>query len=218
MTKVILNEEQQKFKIIIEKNLAILTDQNDNKLSPEARQSLFKEMAQAAHSLHKSVTPTPKHHSYMIKNRGLEPDDINFYMHIHPVEDLLAFLENIHANDDPEDQTLGKTFNFKIYTRRWGHHDSYKLTRTEAGWHLKGKFGYLDGDCSPNGQPYIFKMLEHDFVNYPNDIGGYLEYLWSQSKEQGLSQSKVQESIDELSRWIEICESSTPKGIFKGYN
>jgi hypothetical protein len=37
----------------------------------------------------------------MIKNRQSQPDEPHFYMHYHPIEDLLKFLDDPHANDDP---------------------------------------------------------------------------------------------------------------------
>lgn len=62
----------------------------------------------------------PKHHKYMLENRVVPVEEIEFYNHIHPVDDLLKFIDDINANDDPEDTTIGKKFTLKIYTRRWG--------------------------------------------------------------------------------------------------
>lgn len=44
----------------------------------------------------------------MLENRGVPVEDIEFYNHIHPVDDLLKFIDDINANDDPEDTTIGK--------------------------------------------------------------------------------------------------------------
>lgn len=55
----------------------------------------------------------------MLENRGVSVEDIEFYNHIHPVDDLLKFIDDVNANDDPEDTTIGKKFTLKIYTRRW---------------------------------------------------------------------------------------------------
>ena len=54
-------------------------------------------MSLAAHDLHmllKDRGLEPKHHNYMLKNRGVDPDDVEFYNHIHSVEDLLAGFVN----------------------------------------------------------------------------------------------------------------------------
>ena len=78
--------------------------------SPVGMREKIDQMGQLAHELHRSLTPPPKHHRYMIKNRGLKPDHPDFYKHIHPVEDLLNYLEDDTANDDPIDQTINKKF------------------------------------------------------------------------------------------------------------
>lgn len=77
----------------------------------EAMQPLYHEMAETAHELHMSLKDSgnePKHHKYMLENRGVPVEDIEFYNHIHPVDDLLKFIDDINANDDPEDTTIGK--------------------------------------------------------------------------------------------------------------
>ena len=95
------------------------------------------DMALAAHELHLSLKNRdlePLHHKYMIENRGMDADDEDFYRHVHPTEDLLAFIEDRNANIDPEDVTIGEKFTFTYYTRRWGHDEEFSLTRTRTGW------------------------------------------------------------------------------------
>lgn len=97
-------------------------------------------MAETAHELHMSLKSSgyePKHHKYMLENRGVSVEDMEFYNHIHPVDDLLKFIDDVNANDDPEDTTVGEKFNLRIYTRRWGHYDHYSMTRTKNGWNFK---------------------------------------------------------------------------------
>ncbi|MBN3346146.1 hypothetical protein CF050_04455 [Clostridium botulinum] len=173
-------------------------------------------MAQAAHELHMSLSPSPKHHKYMIKNRGLDPKDPEFYYHIHPVEDLLKYLDDTSANDDPQDQTINEEFDLPVYSRRWGHKDIYTIVRCENGWEVT--FNAINGLCDKSGNPVLLKILDHDFINYPHDLGGYLEFLWNQANENGLSHEEVQTALYDLGRWISTCESNTPSGIFKEYN
>lgn len=44
----------------------------------------------------------------MLENRGVPVEDVEFYNHIHPVDDLLKFIDDVNANDDPEDTTIGE--------------------------------------------------------------------------------------------------------------
>ena len=121
--------------------------------SPVGMREKIDQMGQLAHELHRSLTPPPKHHRYMIKNRGLKPDHPDFYKHIHPVEDLLNYLEDDTANDDPIDQTINKKFVMKVYSRRQGHDDAYTITRIAEGWLIS--FLSISGACDKTGSPSI---------------------------------------------------------------
>ena len=185
----------------------------DNNEWTDRNREHWNKMVDIAHELHKIVKP--KHHKYMIENRGVDPNDREFYNHIHPIEDLLAYIKNPHANDDPEDQTIDHDFEIKIYSRRWGHLDTYQITRIESGWVI-GNLS-ISGSCDKTGKPYLFENLKHDLINYPEAIPGYLEWLWDQASEQGLSHKQVQQALNDLGEWISICEKNSPKGIWEGY-
>jgi hypothetical protein len=176
-----------------------------------------REMAKLAHELHmelKNRGIEPKHHKYMLENRGVPVEDIEFYNHIHPVEDLIAFIEDPDANADPEDSTIGEKFRFKIYTRRWGHYDTYTLKRTENGWEFESVQVSNSGKCDKSGTPYVFNALDHDLVSYPKNIGELLEWVWVKASE-GLNKDEVQIAIDDIAEWISMCERSVPRGIFE---
>lgn len=172
------------------------------------------EMVNKASELHKLVNPT--HHQYMIDNRGCSPDDREFYNHIHPIEDLLAFIDDPTANDDPEDITIGQEFELKVYSRRWGHEDVYKLTRTESGWELS-HFSNKSAPCDRGGRPFLYENLNHDSINYPEALPEYLAWLWEQAATKGLCKKQVQDELDLLSNWIVTCERNSPKGIWEHF-
>lgn len=195
------------------KKIKELFDNNKWQNGKPEHEKLWKKMVDLANKLHKIVNP--KHHKYMIENRGYEPDDPKFYDHIHPVEDLLAFIDDPHANDDPEDTTLNDEFYLDVYTRRWGHDDRYTFKRTENGWFI-GNIA-INGNCDKTGAPYLYENLRQDSVNYPKSLPGYLEYLWDQAAEEGLSHETVQDSLNILSNWIKVCEKGSPKGIWEAY-
>ena len=188
-------------------------DNNNWQNGKQEHEILWKNMVKLANELHAEIKP--KHHKYMIENRGCEPDDPKFYDHIHPVEDLLAFIDDPKANDDPEDTTLNHKFYFDVYTRRWGHDDRYEITRNEEGWFI-GNIS-INGNCNKTGSPYLYENLRHDSVNYPESLPGYLEFLWDQAADEGLSHEEVQEALNQLSSWIKICEIESPKGIWESY-
>lgn len=180
---------------------------------------LIQQAGEKAHELHmllKNRGCEPKHHAYMVKNRGMESSDSKFYMHVHPIEDLLKFLENEHANDDPIDQTLNSVFSFSVHCRRWGHADTYTLKRTVDGWYVS--FQSLEGPCDKGGRPFLFANLEHDLIEYPEGLSCRLEWLWNQAAEKGLTVDQVQVGVQQLAEWVTVVETSVPSGeLWGGY-
>lgn len=180
---------------------------------------LIAEAGSRAHQLHiklKGRGHEPKHHGYMIRNRELPPDHPDFYMHYHPIEDLLKFLDDEHANDDPQDQTLDHDFTFRVFSARWGHPDTYKVKRTEDGWNISHIV--IGGPCDKGGRPFLFENLRHDSIHFPEGLDGWLEWLWSQAASKGLTHEQVQEGIQQLADWVSETEKNAPSGgVWEGY-
>ncbi|WP_374001099.1 hypothetical protein [Bdellovibrio bacteriovorus] len=184
----------------------------------EARKNEWKcdydKLDSIANELHGSLAKRglePIHHKYMIKNRGTKPGTKGFYDHIHPVQDLLKFVKDPEANKDPEDKTLGEEFRFEVYTQRWGHSDSYKVVRTKSGWDISHIA--IGGSCDMEGNPYLFKNLQQDYVSYPEDLGSFFWSIWKRAEDQGLSKQEVQAMLDAVSIWVSNCEKSKPDQI-----
>ena len=217
-----LSESQTKLKSeleILHNKIWQYIESDQKLLSDEDASRLYDEMAKKAHELHMSLKDSdhePKHHKYMIENRGCKPEDERFYEHVHPVQDLLAFIENVDANNDPEDITIGKTFTMKVFTKRWGHYDQYEITRTDKGWDIKGLVASRYS-CNKMMQPGLNELLKHDSVCYPKQINIFFEWLWDKAAEEGLSEAEVQKEISQLGDWISKCEINAPRtGVFEG--
>lgn len=180
--------------------------------------TLIQEMGNKAHQLHialKNRDHEPKHHAYMIKNRDMPSDDPEFYMHLHPIEDLIAFVGDPHANDDPEDLTIGDVFSITVYSRRWGHDDTYKLTRTVTGWDIRFTHS---GPCDKTGRPFLYSNFTNDNVFYPAELEGYLEWLWLRAADRGLTHDNIQDALNTLAEWVKATTHSAPSGgVWEGY-
>lgn len=171
------------------------------------------DMAKKAHDLHmqlKKAGTEPVHHRYMVQNRGVRPDTLEFYEHEDAVEDLLSFLEDSTANQDPVDLTLEHEFTFAVYSRRWGHDDTYYVKRTRTGWYISHL--RIKGPCDKAGVPYLFRNLEQDHIEYPLQLGNRLEWLWTQAQEQGLAHETVQACLNQLAAWVNTTEREAPSG------
>lgn len=101
----------------------------------------------------------------------------------------------------------------EIFSRKRGHRDPCEIKKTSAGWYIE--FNPDGGkDCDKAGNPQLFKYLNHNSVNFPNALGGYLICLWERSEEKQLTDFEIQEQLNLLSDWIETVEQSSPKGIW----
>ena len=177
------------------------------------------EAGEKAHKLHmllKERGLEPRHHKYMVENREMPADHPEFYMHFHPLEDLLKYLHDPHANDDPVDQTIGEEFTFAVYSNRWGRNDTYRITRTEVGWDVQHLM--IGGPCDKGGKPFLYQNFRQDQIQHPSDLSGWMEWLWEQAEDEGLSKEQVQGALQELADWVSTVERSRPSGdIWFGY-
>ncbi|HBW37540.1 hypothetical protein [Desulfosporosinus sp. BICA1-9] len=73
-------------------------------ITNENHSKMWNEMVSKAVQLHKIVQP--KHHKNMIEKRRYSPDYPGFYNHIHPIEELLKYMDDPTSNDDPVDKTI----------------------------------------------------------------------------------------------------------------
>lgn len=218
---VVLTQDQQVARDMLSKKLGEIKEAIRNHKQIDVAE--INELGNIAAKLHRDLSSSGvsiRHHSYMIKNRGIPPTHADFYKHIHPVEDLLSFLQDQDANKDPVDQTLNGEFSIEIYSRRWGHDDIYRFKRTKAGWHIAHMQEYdtgRDGRVGAREGTGLFALLDHDSINYPEELPGYLEYLWKAAAENGLSADQVKQALNELGAWVSTVERSSPGGIFEGY-
>lgn len=152
---------------------------------------------------------------YMIENSGLYPYDINFFNHIHMIEDLADLLSRPITYSKKGDINLYQKMRFEIYTNRWGHFDTYQIERSFDGWVFYG-FGFKQTspnitNCNKDGNGALIQALEHDSVNYPKNLPFALEHLWQRADEQEMPIEELNRYIVSLADWISNTEKSKPK-------
>ncbi|PWK16151.1 hypothetical protein [Tumebacillus permanentifrigoris] len=209
-----LNAHQEELRQQLQTDVDELREHFRNEtLSREQVQKYLARMGRIAHELHMSLNPHPTHHRHMIENRGMSATDPRFYEHFHPCEDLLDYLQDPTANDDPIDHTIGDIFNFRVWTNRWGHYDTYRLTRTQDGWNVQTMSLSEQGD--KGGEPILQHALTNDSVSYPRTLDSKMYTIWEQAKNLGLTHDQVQAALDEVAEWVSTTERNTPnRGIF----
>jgi|SRR5665647_716553 len=103
----------------------------------------------------------------------------------------------------------------KVYCRHLNGNDFYQVEKTDNGWRIGHLTTQLNNsDCDKQGVPDLFKELNHDSINYPEELGKYMEFLWDQATEENMPEKKIQEHLNELGEWISTVEKSTPRGDF----
>ena len=166
------------------------------------------------HRILKANGHPPVHSKYMLANRRVATSEsIEFYNHIHPQQDLIAFIDDPLANvrnTNKPDVTMGKTFCFNVYSRRWGHDDRYQIRRIAEGWYIE-HIG-INGECDHEGNPYLYDNFRQDYISYPADICHYMSSIWTRADE-GASFDEIQEMLDKIAKWISDTEKSSPDNI-----
>jgi len=152
----------------------------------------------------------PIFNKYLIYNREINPEleMIEFYDHPDCLNALLNEVKNQGiVLTNKSDDTLNKNMPFKVYTRRWGHEDTYSIKRTVDGWYC----GYIviQGECKKNGEGGLFSNLDQDSIFYPRDGVAYaFEKLWEDADDGEIDFDELSERIQQIADWISAVEKS----------
>ncbi len=98
----------------------------------------------------------------------------------------------------------------------WGHIDRYKISKTDNGWYVANIS--INGECDKTGEPYLFENFRQDSIDYSQDLGGYMEFLWDKSTSENMSENEIQKQLDLIGKWLQTDQKASPGGIFCEYN
>lgn len=112
-------------------------------------------------------------------------------------------------------------FMFDVYSPRWGHEDSYRVSF--ASNKMSIKFLSTDISCfwdeqnGPTWQPSRDKLLEafsNDQVQASGNFVDALEHAWSMWREKKLDYEGAKVELGELFTWLNLCTKGVPKSDF----
>lgn len=103
---------------------------------------------------------------------------------------------------------------FEVYANRWLCKREYRVNKTSQGWYLKHIA--INGDCTPDGNPYFYTNFDQDYITYPNQFGDFLEWLWNAINNNEIDRENAQNKLQELANWVSECEKCQPK--WNGWN
>lgn len=150
---------------------------------------------------------------YLMINSGRIPEKgiEEFYDHYHMLQALRRdILGKGVTMDIKGDLTLDKRLTFKVYNRRWGHADTYGITRTVEGWNVSH---ITNGKSEKDGDGTLIANLNHDSIFFPEEGVKYaLSKLWEQAEDGELTLSELQKRLQQVADWISIVEKAVGEG------
>lgn len=88
----------------------------------------------------------------------------------------------------------------RVYSKRWGHHDLYRLALTEKGWNISHMAH--SGPCDQTGEPYLYSNFRQDEIAFPPDLPSWMAQLWQEATKQHLPPAAIQKRLDEIGAMI----------------
>ncbi|MFA5499325.1 MAG: hypothetical protein WCX83_03690 [Candidatus Cloacimonas sp.] len=173
-------------------------------------------LADKAVRLHWSYQP--EYEEYLLVNTGQLPeDDLRaFYDNYFAFEDLYWVLTNAKEKKDVEsflgDKNLDKKFKFKVYSKRWGHEDTYDVERTLDGWAIHAMAVRKSGNKHGSS---IIEHLKHDSICYPHNVESYIYSLWLYADRNPIEVSDLEDKMKEIADWISQTERNRPGWILE---
>ena len=118
-----------------------------------------------------------------------------------------------HAKEESADMPdYNHLYQFNVYSRRWGRRDSYRIKLTPTGWNI-GHIA-INGNSDKTGKNILFANFHQDYINYPYNIGDYMERLWERAHRENLSVEQIQEMLQALADWVSVTEENTPEFVY----
>ena len=153
----------------------------------------------------------PEYEEFIMENRGVFPDDTEkYYDHYHTIEDFVNYGEG-HGKKISKlgDVNLNKEMKFKVYSRRWGHYDTYSIYRTDDGWKIDN--ATRRGKTQKNGEGALISNFQNDSIYYPESLMFTMEQLWELADQTPMEVSELQEYLNQIAEWVSITTQNVPR-------
>lgn len=147
-----------------------------------------------------------------VSMRGLNNLDKNPFEYYNDYYTLSDLYKWVKVEDKWEPSLLGDCnldieMEFPVYTRRWGHEDYYRISRTTTGWYIN--FLSINGDSEKDGTGKIFANLKHDGVFFPEeDIKNAFSILWDDADRREMPISELKRKLQDIASWISNIEKA----------
>jgi hypothetical protein len=118
--------------------------------------------------LHWGLLPIFPEHLMENSQKIPENNIVDFYYHYHMLTALLKEVQGEGVKLCMKgDINLNKTLTFSVYSRRWGHKDTYRMERTIDGWNVNHIA--INGKCEKNGEGSLLRNLRQGHIFFPKE-------------------------------------------------
>ncbi|MCK4719203.1 hypothetical protein KAU08_01015 [bacterium] len=114
-------------------------------------------------------------------------------------------------NKQTDNPMIGAIFTFNVPSHLKDAPDwPVEMKLQIDGWYVT--YQKIDGNCTKSGIPYLYRILEHSWVEVPYKLHKFLEYLWVRAIEQENNKEEIQEGFDKLTDWLKKVNFEKPEG------
>ncbi|MCX6645855.1 MAG: hypothetical protein NTY09_05820 [bacterium] len=120
-------------------------------------------------------------------------------------------LDKLFNNKESDNPLVGQKFYFKVPAHTKEAEDwKVEMELRTNGWYVT--FGRIDGNCGKSGIPYLFRILEHSWIEVPYKLHSFIEHLWTLAINQKIDKDEIQNGFDNLSEWLKKVNREKPQG------
>jgi len=94
-----------------------------------------------------------------------------------------------------------KTFNLTVFGHKYGHNDTYGIQFLPDGWDVSHIS--IGGKCDKKGDPFLFRNLLQDSIEYPSSLGFKMEEIHEKIESGNYDEEQIQSMLDEIGTWID---------------
>lgn len=108
------------------------------------------------------------------------------------------------------DCNLNIDMKFSVYSRRWGHRDTYYIQRTIDGWLVT--FMGERKKAEKDGCGALINNMKHDYIFFPeDDFKDAMSTLWNMADEREMSSGELADKLQNIADWISAIEVAVGK-------
>ncbi len=135
-----------------------------------------------------------------------------YYNNFSALNDLYNWIRNMEywRPSFDGDCNLNIDMKFSVYSRRWGHRDTYYIQRTIDGWLVT--FMGETRDAEKDGSGALINNMKHDYIFFPeDDFKDAMSTLWNMADEREMSSGELADKLQNIADWVSAIEYTMGK-------